>query len=227
MSRIKNFMKAPRKPRQKKNKNEPKLSHEQRFLKAGFRKCVTCLKFTKCTMLPFVLSIFLGVLVSFHYISEGLLFSDYQFTDQSPAMNLMQVEQPKLILLMVDSLRMDYVNTSFHRTDYYTLRQIQLFRELELAQPNNTILLPLTTSMPSYSGAVIESLFTGASPSFSDFYSSIVPSRTHIAKDSILHQLNMRAQPGNHSHQLIFAGEALTAHRLAPEFNLTFAKPPF
>ena len=73
-------------------------------------------------MLPFVLSLFLGILVAFHYISEGLFFSDYQFTDKSPAMNLMQEEQPKLILLMVDSLRMDYVNTSFHRTDYYTLR---------------------------------------------------------------------------------------------------------
>lgn len=87
------------------------------------------------------------------------------------------VPEKKVIMLLVDALREDFVHMDESRMNgakaylnrqksVYQGRKIEFFNEMLFEEPQNTILLPLASEMPTVTSVRVKGMLTGALNSF-------------------------------------------------------------
>ena len=99
----------------------------------------------------------------------------------------------KVILLMVDALREDFVefvNKSHPRIsesmpDHYRGDKITLFKELREQHPHNTVLLPMESAVPTVTSVRIKSVLNGGLSTFFETSEEFVSSE--VTEDNILY----------------------------------------
>ena len=172
---------------------------------------------------PFTLIFWLLLIIQVDFYFKGLFMTKKELTNKSevPA-GWNETEPPKkVIMMLVDALREDFVEferdtkSEFnklkmkHYLDYsesvYKGQKIELFANLLLDEPQNTILLPMESEMPTVTTARIKSILTGGLSSFfeikEDFAHDLIP------EDNVLHQIKNFANATGQHKEVVFTGD--------------------
>ena len=143
-------------------------------------------------------------------------------------------EKPKkLIMLLVDALREDFVDferddeSEFnkmklkHYLDYdesvYKGKKMEILTNLLMDEPENTILLPMRSEIPTVTTARIKALMTGSLTSFFEitepFAHEILP------EDNILHQFKSYSNFTGIPNRVVFTGDHIWLDMLGYYFD--------
>ena len=94
-------------------------------------------------------------------------------------------------MLLVDALREDFVEmdelkqTLSPAKSVYKGRKIQLFHDLSVEQPGNTVLLPLASEMPTVTSVRVKGMLTGALNAYFEISENFGSSR--VSEDNVLY----------------------------------------
>lgn len=137
-------------------------------------------------------------------------------------------KQPKVIMLLVDALREDFVefdpyqssnkinqesikaihkNKNFLDTSksVYQGKKLKLLNKLAIEQPKNAILMPMEAELPTVTTVRIKAIMTGALSSF--FESKDEYAGDKIPEDNVLHQAKTFKQYVNNGKRVVFTGD--------------------
>lgn len=109
--------------------------------------------------------------------------------------------RPKVVMLLVDALREDFVDFDIptgkyqkvraspkldkERKDQFQGEKISILKQIALQEPENAILLPMATDLPTVTTVKVKSIVSGSMSSFfetkEDFASDVMP------EDNIIH----------------------------------------
>ncbi|TNV84491.1 hypothetical protein FGO68_gene11512 [Halteria grandinella] len=195
----------------------------------------------------FALSLLILFLVAENYFSKSIFLSKRIIKQKSESFSHeyyqnSTVPPKKLIMLMVDALREDFVEMDdllvpnqriFHKDSFYTHRRLQLFNNLLREQPHNTILIPMLVQMPTVTMIRIQGTMTGALNSYIEIKDNFQSKL--IEEDSILYQLNNRGYPRKYptsdqsegGEYIVFAGDFIWEDQFGPYFNRSYFHSSF
>lgn len=94
-------------------------------------------------------------------------------------------------MLLVDALREDFVEMikpqlpRDERSAYKGMRRIQLFQDLNIEQPDRTVLLPLASEMPTVTLVRVKSMMTGGLSAFFEMSENFGSEK--VLEDNILY----------------------------------------
>ena len=116
-------------------------------------------------------------------------------TDNTPPFEKAQAGGRKVILMLFDALREDFVEFDSDTHTYldpgasyaYTGKKVELFKKLKEEQPDNTVLLPCMAEFPTITKVRVKSLLSGSLSTFFSVSDEFISSE--VTEDNILWQL--------------------------------------
>ena len=143
-------------------------------------------------------SILLLLLLATHFTTDGFFRQKSILTDVTPSRITPSKSDRKVILLMVDALREDFVEFDTNTPRYLDLEapyaydgwRMRLFKDLMDAWPERTMMFPLVSEMPTVTIIRIKSILTGALTSLFDLSEEFESGQ--VTEDSVLQQLHQR-----------------------------------
>lgn len=128
----------------------------------------------------------------------------------SPRLQEPKNSQRKVILLLADALREDFVEFPDNIDTYlnttspmaYTGKKLDLFKKLKNHRPENTLLFPLQSEMPTVTSVRIKGMLTGGLSTLFEFTDEFTSSE--VNEDSVLFQV--RQCPADNK-RVVFYGD--------------------
>ncbi|TNV84606.1 hypothetical protein FGO68_gene1923 [Halteria grandinella] len=220
---------------------EPQAEREQQ---KWYQKAWKIATFQYRPQFRYVLSLIILFLIAETYFSSSIFLNKRVITQKSERFSeeyyhTSPVKPKKLIMLLVDALREDFVEMDEslipvqyldHNNSIYTRRRIQLFNDLLKEQPENTILAPMKVEMPTVTAIRIQGTMTGALNSYIEIKDNF-GSQT-IEEDSLLYQINNRGYKRTKDRKpldeyIVFTGDYIWSDEFAPYFNRSFPHSSF
>ena len=171
----------------------------------------------------------LMLIISIHLIFNGFMKPKALLTETSQLVESKHAGKGrKVIFMLFDALREDFVEWPEDQTlnieedsNYaYKGTKVSLFRELTEKQPNNALLFPLRSEMPTVTVARIQSFLSGVISTVFEFTESLTTRK--FTEDHILKQL--RNKLGDKT-RAIFYGEDIWLPRFGDWFTKQAAWP--
>lgn len=140
-------------------------------------------------------------------------------------MAVMKTRPSKVLMLLVDALREDFVEMGPDQkqylegvTDPYEGTKISCFHELSVMEPMNTIFLPLVSEMPTVTAVRVKSLLTGALNSYFEIKDNFDSGL--VQEDNLLYQMNHRTT--KEPEYIVFSGDYTWIGMYGTSFNRSY-----
>ena len=141
----------------------------------------------------------------------GFFKPKLELTNHSEPFEKDSISDQKVILLLVDALREDFVEFDSNAHLYldadasyaYKGKKLTYFKELRETQADNTILLPLKSEVPTITVVRIKSFLTGALSTFYDVSEEF--GAEAVKEDTILWQL--KNKKNKKDDKIVFYGD--------------------
>jgi predicted AlkP superfamily pyrophosphatase or phosphodiesterase len=134
---------------------------------------------------------------------NGYFKQKHNLDIHSPPSEVASQSKRKVILLLFDALREDFVEFDdgverylpLDRVGAYTGRRIKLFKESRTHAPDHSLLFPFKSEMPTVTTVRIKGMLTGGITNFFETSEEFVS--TECKEDNLLYQIQNRAgKPG-------------------------------
>jgi hypothetical protein len=150
------------------------------------------------------------LLLTIQLTLQGFFRQKAVLSNKSPPPQPTIPNDRKVILLMVDALREDFVHFDDNEwtrvgemASKYRGKKLTLFKELRDKQPQNTLLLPMESSQPTVTSVRIKSVLNGGLSTFFETTDEFVS--TEVVEDNILYQVKNRKDGFN--DKIVFYGD--------------------
>jgi GPI ethanolamine phosphate transferase 3 subunit O len=133
-------------------------------------------------------------------------------------------------MLLVDALREDFVEMGDavvgQRLDrgtssYQGMRRIELFNDMNIEQPERTILMPLASEMPTVTLVRVKGMMTGGLNAYFEISENFGSEK--VIEDTILHQLKQQYPRS----KIVFTGDYIWNDMFGDYFDETQPYPSF
>jgi len=115
----------------------------------------------------YLISALILLALSVRFYIKGVFMTKIQLADVSPINEYREQTSRKVVLLMIDALREDFVEMPEgdryldSRKSAYRGARVRLFNDKMIEEPQNTILLPLESEMPTVTMMRVKGMMTG------------------------------------------------------------------
>ena len=161
-------------------------------------------------LLPLLL-IFILLLLSFKDYTQGFFLTRYEIHEKSEG-GSSDPHYSKIILLLVDALRSDFVHPS--NDSYFYSNHLSSITSLLTSNPNNSVLFDLISDPPTVTMQRVKALATGSLPTFIDFKDNL--QSDSITEDNLIHQAKV------HHKRTLFVGDQIWVFLLPDTFTLAY-----
>lgn len=161
-------------------------------------------------LLPLLL-IFILLVFSFKDYTQGFFLTRYEIHEKSED-KASDPHYSKIILLLVDALRSDFVHPS--NDTYFYSNHLTSITSLLSSSPNNSVLFDLISDPPTVTMQRVKALATGSLPTFIDFKDNL--QSDSITEDNLIHQAKL------HKKRTLFVGDQIWVFLLPDTFTLAY-----
>ena len=184
------------------------------------------------------------LVIQVHFYFKGIFITKKDLSNKSTlyAKQSGQEEPKKVIMMLVDALREDFVefqgdfetsvsekerkvarNYLDPKSSVYKGQKMDIFNNLMEDQPENALLLPMESEMPTVTTVRIKAIMTGA-------MSSVLETREEFAhdeipEDSIIYQV--RKHEPEKERRVVFTGDHIWIDMFGNYFNQQYHYPSF
>ena len=148
-----------------------------------------------------------------HLVMLGFFRPKLALIDHSEPFETDYDSDRKVVMLLVDALREDFVefDTNTHtyldsEADYaYKGKKLQLFKNMKENEPDNTLLFPLISEMPTVTNTRVKGLLSGSLTTFFDVSDEFLSGEA--SEDSVLWQLKHKKYKKGEEPKIVFYGD--------------------
>ena len=134
-------------------------------------------------------------------------------TDNTPPFEQAQSGNRKVIMMLFDALREDFVEfdpdtytyIDTESSDAYKGQKVKLFNKLKQENPENVVLLPCRAEFPTITKVRVKALLSGSLSTFFSISDEFMDSQ--VMEDNILWQLKHKKSNKGDSNNIVFYGD--------------------
>lgn len=164
------------------------------------------------THLILLIFLLLLMLLSHKDYTTGFFLTRYEIHSKSSSTLSPSPQYSKIILLLVDALRFDFI-TQTNSTFYYS-NQLTTIHTLLSTKPDNSLLFTLLSDPPTVTMQRIKALATGSLPTFIDFKDNL--QSESISEDNLIYQAQVNKK------KTLFVGDQIWVFLLPNSFTLAY-----
>ena len=156
---------------------------------------------------------FLIILLGTTNYTTGFFLTRYEITNKSsPSPSQPPAQFSKIIILVIDALRFDFVYPS--PDSFFYSNNLEIVQSLLKSHPNNTVLMDFMSDPPTVTMQRIKGMTTGSLPTFIDFKDNL--HSDSIQEDNILYQMRLQNKTS------FFVGDMIWLYLLPQGFTKAF-----
>lgn len=152
------------------------------------------------------------MLLSIKDYTTGFFLTRYEIHSKSSIQANLSPQYSKIILLLVDALRYDFIPQT--NSSFYYSNQLTTIHSLLSSQPENSKLFKILSDPPTVTMQRVKALATGSLPTFIDFKDNL--QSESIAEDNLIFQAQKNKK------KTLFVGDQIWVFLLPNSFTLAY-----